>query len=43
LNSFDTGQADAAYSLAYAVPQWRRCVPPPQVIVGAIPDLANSI
>lgn len=43
LNSFDTGQADAAYSLGYSKTQvfWR--VMFPQVIVAAIPDLANSI
>ncbi|MEO5621414.1 MAG: amino acid ABC transporter permease [Cypionkella sp.] len=42
LNSFDTGQADAAYSLGYTGPQLVRRVLLPQVIVAAIPDLANS-
>ncbi|MEZ2222671.1 amino acid ABC transporter permease [Rhizobium sp. RCC_161_2] len=43
LNSFDTGQADAAYSLGYKRSQVFRRVMLPQVIVAAIPDLANSI
>jgi L-cystine transport system permease protein len=43
LNSFDTGQADAAYSLGYKRSQLFRRVMLPQVIVAAIPDLANSI
>ncbi|WP_028748051.1 amino acid ABC transporter permease [Rhizobium mesoamericanum] len=42
LNSFDTGQADAAYSLGYKKSQLFRRVLLPQVIVAAIPDLANS-
>jgi len=42
LNSFDTGQADAAYSLGYKRSQLFRRVMLPQVIVAAIPDLANS-
>jgi len=42
LNSFDTGQADAAYSLGYRKFQLFRRVMLPQVIVAAIPDLANS-
>ena len=43
LNSFDTGQADAAYSLGYKGRQLFRRVMFPQVIVSAIPDLANSV
>ena len=43
LNSFDTGQADAAYSLGYTGSQMFRRVLFPQVILAAIPDLANSI
>jgi L-cystine transport system permease protein len=43
LNSFDNGQADAAYSLGYKKSQLFRRVMLPQVIVAAIPDLANSI
>lgn len=43
LNSFDTGQADAAYSLGYKSSQLFRRVLFPQVVVAAIPDLANSI
>ncbi|MEH7880047.1 amino acid ABC transporter permease [Rhizobium laguerreae] len=43
LNSFDNGQADAAYSLGYKRSQVFRRVMLPQVIVAAIPDLANSI
>ncbi len=42
LNSFDTGQSDAAYSLGYRKNQLFRRVMLPQVIVAAIPDLANS-
>jgi len=42
LNSFDTGQADAAYSLGYKSSQLFRRILLPQVIVAAIPDLANS-
>ncbi|MBX5166010.1 MULTISPECIES: amino acid ABC transporter permease [unclassified Rhizobium] len=42
LNSFDTGQAEAAYSLGYKKSQLFRRVMLPQVIVAAIPDLANS-
>jgi len=42
LNSFDTGQADAAYSLGYKNSQLLRRVLLPQVVVAAIPDLANS-
>jgi L-cystine transport system permease protein len=42
LNSFDTGQADAAYSLGYKRSQLFRRILFPQVIVAAIPDLANS-
>ncbi|TCQ01941.1 L-cystine transport system permease protein [Rhizobium sp. PP-F2F-G36] len=43
LNSFDNGQAEAAYSLGYRKTQLFRRVMLPQVIVAAIPDLANSI
>jgi len=42
LNSFDTGQADAAHSLGYKNSQLFRRILFPQVIVAAIPDLANS-
>jgi L-cystine transport system permease protein len=42
LNSFDTGQADAAYSLGYKSSQLFIRILFPQVIVAAIPDLANS-
>lgn len=42
LNSFDNGQADAAHSLGYKSSQLFRRVLFPQVIVAAIPDLANS-
>ena len=42
LNSFDTGQADAAHSLGYKSSQLFRRILLPQVIVAAIPDLANS-
>jgi L-cystine transport system permease protein len=43
LNSFDTGQADAAYSLGYKSSQLFRRILFPQVIMAAIPDLANSL
>jgi L-cystine transport system permease protein len=43
LNSFDTGQADAAHSLGYTGGQLFRRILFPQVVVAAIPDLANSI
>lgn len=42
LHSFDSGQADAAYSLGYTGWQLFRRVMLPQVIAAAIPDLANS-
>jgi L-cystine transport system permease protein len=42
LNSFDAGQADAAYSFGYSRSQLFRRILFPQVIVAAIPDLANS-
>lgn len=42
LNSFDTGQADAAYSLGYKSTQMFRRILLPQAVVAAIPDLANS-
>lgn len=42
LNSFDTGQSDAAHSLGYKNSQLFRRVMFPQVIIAAIPDLANS-
>lgn len=42
LNSFDHGQADAAHSLGYTGGQLFRRVLFPQIIVAAIPDLANS-
>lgn len=42
LNSFDTGQSDAAHSLGYTNGQLFRRVLFPQVIIAAIPDLANS-
>ena len=42
LNSFDSGQADAAHSLGYTSGQLFRRVLFPQIIVSAIPDLANS-
>jgi len=42
LNSFDTGQADAAHSLGYKNSQLFRRILFPQVVVAAIPDLANS-
>ncbi len=43
LNSFDRGQADAAYSLGYTGRQMSTRILFPQVIVAAIPDLANSV
>jgi L-cystine transport system permease protein len=43
LNSFDTGQADAAHSLGYTSSQLFRRVLFPQVVVAAIPDLTTSI
>lgn len=43
LNTFDKGQSDAAYSLGYKPRQLFRRVMLPQVIIAAIPDLANSI
>ncbi|WAP68540.1 amino acid ABC transporter permease [Jiella pelagia] len=43
LNSFDRGQADAAYSLGYTGGQMFRRILFPQVILAAIPDLANSV
>jgi len=42
LNSFDTGQSDAALSLGYSGLQLFRRVMFPQIIVAAIPDLANA-
>ncbi|MEJ4047066.1 amino acid ABC transporter permease [Erwinia sp. SLM-02] len=42
LNSFDSGQSDAAHSLGYSNWQLFRRVMFPQIIVSAIPDLANS-
>jgi L-cystine transport system permease protein len=42
LNSFDTGQADAAHSLGYTSTQLFRRILFPQTVVAAIPDLANS-
>ncbi|WP_067704321.1 MULTISPECIES: amino acid ABC transporter permease [unclassified Erwinia] len=42
LNAFDSGQSDAARSLGYTTPQLFRRVLFPQIIVSAIPDLANS-
>ena len=42
LNAFDYGQADAAHSLGYTGGQLFRRVLFPQIIVAAIPDLANS-
>lgn len=42
VNSFDTGQSDAAASLGYSSSQLFRRVMFPQIIVTAIPDLANS-
>jgi L-cystine transport system permease protein len=43
LNSFDSGQSDAALSLGYSSRQLFRRVVFPQIVVSAIPDLANSI
>jgi L-cystine transport system permease protein len=43
LNSFDTGQSDAAQSLGYKNGQLFRRILFPQVVVSAIPDLASSI
>ncbi len=43
LNSFDTGQSDAAHSLGYKNSQLFRRILFPQVVVSAIPDLASSI
>ncbi len=43
LNSFDTGQADAAHSLGYTGSQLFRRILFPQIVVAAIPDLANSV
>ncbi|WP_455812664.1 amino acid ABC transporter permease [Pseudomonas graminis] len=43
LNSFDTGQSDAARSLGYSNGQLFRRVLFPQTIIAAIPDLANSL
>ena len=42
LNSFDTGQSDAAHSLGYKSSQLFRRILFPQTVVAAIPDLANS-
>lgn len=42
LNAFDSGQSDAAHSLGYSNWQLFRRVMFPQIIVSAIPDLANS-
>ncbi|MBZ9702039.1 MULTISPECIES: amino acid ABC transporter permease [unclassified Mesorhizobium] len=43
LNAFDTGQADAAYSLGYTRGQLFRRVLFPQVALTAIPDLTTSM
>ncbi|CAN7197394.1 ABC transporter permease subunit [Bosea sp. LjRoot9] len=43
LNSFDTGQSDAAHSLGYKNSQLFRRILFPQIVVSAIPDLASSI
>ncbi len=43
LNSFDTGQSDAARSLGYRSSQVFRRILFPQIVVSAIPDLATSI
>ncbi len=40
--SFDSGQSDAALSLGYSGGQLFRRVMFPQIIVAAIPDLANA-
>lgn len=42
LNAFDSGQSDAAHSLGYTNGQLFRRIMFPQIIVTAIPDLANS-
>lgn len=42
LNSFDRGQSDAALSLGFSGGQRFRRVMFPQIIVAAIPDLANA-
>lgn len=42
LNSFDSGQSDAARSLGYSNSQLFRRVLFPQTIIAAIPDLANA-
>ncbi|MDQ0470033.1 amino acid ABC transporter permease [Labrys wisconsinensis] len=42
LNSFDKGQADAAFSLGYTDRQMFRRIMFPQVVVTAIPDLTTS-
>lgn len=42
LNAFDDGQSDAAHALGYSNGQLFRRVMFPQIIVSAIPDLANS-
>jgi L-cystine transport system permease protein len=42
LNSFDSGQADAAHSLGYKGSQLFRRILFPQVIVAALPDLVTS-
>lgn len=42
LNAFDSGQSDAAHALGYSNWQLFRRVMFPQIIVSAIPDLANS-
>lgn len=43
LNSFDTGQSDAARSLGYTDHQMVRRIMFPQVVVNAIPDLTTSL
>ena len=42
LNSFDTGQSDAARSLGYTDQQMFRRIMFPQVVVTALPDLTTS-
>jgi len=42
LNTFDRGQSDAAHSLGYSNGQLFRRILFPQIIVAAIPDLANA-
>lgn len=42
LNSFDTGQADAARSLGYTDNQMFKRIMFPQVVIAAIPDLTTS-